>query len=267
MALLQTVALTTTILARPFIKPDAARASSTPSLQIAVETALNINYSGYMDNLEKSSPPCRRWPSRRASTLSGLLVSREPDGVAAGELARLMDSRKTRCRRTWPFWRAPVSSVASATAARSSIAPTRTLPRSHAVSAQGLLRRPSRALRAADRRSHALLPTGGVRSWLIACSTSCFSARATPRARSSPKASCAKTARGASAPSRPEATRKARSIRSLSKCSKASIIRPRACARKAGKNLQRRARPKWISCSRSATTRRARPARSGRASR
>ena len=40
----------------------------------------------------------------------------------------------------------------------------------------------------------------------------------------------------------------------------------RACARRTGTNSRRRARRKWISCSRSATTRRARPARSGRAS-
>jgi hypothetical protein len=37
-ALLQTVALKTTILARPFIEPDAARASSTPSFHWQRET-------------------------------------------------------------------------------------------------------------------------------------------------------------------------------------------------------------------------------------
>ena len=54
-----------------------------------------------------------------------LLVSREPDGIAAGELARLaVRFPKTRCQRIWPFWRVPVLSVASAKAARSFIAPT-----------------------------------------------------------------------------------------------------------------------------------------------
>ena len=64
-------------------------------------------------------------------------------------------------------------------------------------------------------------------------------------------------ARGASAPSRREATPRAPSIRSPSKCLKASTIRPTACARRAGTNSRRRALPTWISSSRSATTRRA----------
>ena len=197
-----------------------------------------------------------------------LLVSREPEGVAAGELARLMAiPQNTMSTHLAILARAGL--VRGERHSRSIIYRA-DLERFREVTLF-LLKdccggRPER-VRAADRRSHALLSTWGGRSWLIAFSTSCFSARATPRARSSPKASCARTARGASAPSRREAIRRGESIRSLSKCSKASIIRPRACARKVGKNLQRPARRKWISCSRSATTRRAKPVRFGRVSR
>ena len=58
---------------------------------------------------------------------------------------------------------------------------------------------------------------------------------------------------------------KGRSTPSRSRCWRATAIRQTGCRRKAGKCSPHRMRPKWTSCSRSATTPQARPARCGRA--
>ena len=94
-----------------------------------------------------------------------------------------------------------------------------------------------------------------------------FLCTGTPHARSSPKASFEKKVEGAFASSRPEATLRALSIPSPSRCLKATTFRLMTCGQKAGTNLQRPARPRWISSSQSATLRQPRRALSGRASR
>ena len=110
-------------------------------------------------------------------------------------------------------------------------------------------------------------PAAGREPWPSVPSTRCFSAPAIRRARSWPKRSSTSSARENSAPTRPAASRKGRSIRTPSRCCKGSATTPRAFARNRGASLPSPARRRSISCSPSATTRRARPARSGRASR
>ena len=56
----------------------------------ALEIGLYIDYSGYMDNIEVIDALSALAQTTRLDTFR-LLVSREPDGVAAGELARLIE--------------------------------------------------------------------------------------------------------------------------------------------------------------------------------
>ena len=116
-----------------------------------------------MDNTEAIAALAALAQTTRLDTFR-LLVAREPEGVPAGELARLMAvPQNTMSAHLSILSRAGL--VSGERQSRSIIyrANLARLREGHAVPAQGLLRRASRYLRAADRRSHPLLPDKGSR--------------------------------------------------------------------------------------------------------